>query len=414
MSESNEIILMPDELEFICRHAFEIFKVPIHYVDSRNIVIFSYIRADMVNPLRPDFMTVFKTLAPYADWLEPLLFKTTPYMENFFIVKLRQSGSPAGFLVAGPVIQDAVSEKTIDRIMAEHNIHMHYKPDLKSYYHKCTIISYSMLINIAVFLYYTLYRIKLDNYGIIRKNSINGGLETNIEKNLHLDLSANRQNSMLHHTPQYEQQMLQHIKDGNTEKLFEYHNRMDGAPGTLSRGNPLRSRKNSMICWVTLVTRAAIEGGVNSELAFTLSDQYIQQLEEFNEISDVEELSIEMMHDFCNRVKTAKNFRFSKVVTQCRSYIFKHIYENIRLSDLAAHVNLNANYLSELFKKEAGITIHELIQKEKIEEAKRLLQANAHPLLDIAIQLNFCNQSHLTRIFRKHTGMTPRQYRALC
>lgn len=72
---------------------------------------------------------------------------------------------------------------------------------------------------------------------------------------------------------------------------------------------------------------------------------------------------------------------------------------------------MNANYLSELFKKEVGISTSEYIQSEKIEEAKKLLAFTNYFLLNISLWLNFHDQSHFTRVFKKITGLTPKQYR---
>jgi YesN/AraC family two-component response regulator len=97
---------------------------------------------------------------------------------------------------------------------------------------------------------------------------------------------------------------------------------------------------------------------------------------------------------------------------ECQQYIFNHIYEDISVAGLAGKMRLNVNYLSQLFKKEAGIPIHSYIMREKVEEAKRLLSASELTLSEIWARLNFYDQSHFTKIFKKQTGATPKQYRA--
>ena len=175
--------------------------------------------------------------------------------------------------------------------------------------------------------------------------------------------------------------------------------------------NPLRNQKNLFICSVTIAARAAIEGGLDSELAFTLSDSYIQHVEELNEIGQIASLYLKMLTDFTCRVHRLKSMNYSNTIIKCRDYITNHIYENITLSQLSKVLSVSSNYLSEKFKKEVGMTISEFIQKEKVEEAKRLLSSTNNSILDICVSLNFTDQSYFTKIFKKVTGITPNQYR---
>ena len=61
---------------------------------------------------------------------------------------------------------------------------------------------------------------------------------------------------------------------------------------------------------------------------------------------------------------------------------------------------MNSDYLSILFKKEVGISLIEYIQRERIEEAKKLLTFTTYPLSDICASLNFSDQSYFTKIFK--------------
>lgn len=81
------------------------------------------------------------------------------------------------------------------------------------------------------------------------------------------------------------------------------------------------------------------------------------------------------------------------------------------MSKLAEVAGLNASYLSQLFKKENGISVSDYIQRERIEEAKRLIELPGVTLSDIATRLHFNDQSYFTKVFKKYTGVTPRQFR---
>lgn len=93
------------------------------------------------------------------------------------------------------------------------------------------------------------------------------------------------------------------------------------------------------------------------------------------------------------------------------NHISKNVYDGISLNELANHLDITPTYLSKLFKKEVGIPLSEYIQRERVEEAKKLLTLTTYPLSDICAWLNFNDQSYFTRVFKKSTYMTPRQYR---
>ncbi len=179
----------------------------------------------------------------------------------------------------------------------------------------------------------------------------------------------------------------------------------------LSKTSQLQNLKNSAIVGITLATRASIDGGLNHNIAFTLSDLFIQKLEELNEHIAVTQLIEKALLDFTERVQITKNMKNSKPINMCLNYVYAHLYEHITLSGLAKLVNMNPNYLSNLFKKEVGITLTRFIQQAKVEEAKNLITFTSHSLTEISTLLNFHDQSYFTKIFKKFTGVTPKQYK---
>ena len=95
----------------------------------------------------------------------------------------------------------------------------------------------------------------------------------------------------------------------------------------------------------------------------------------------------------------------------CIDYITDHLHDNITVPELAEHVNLTVKYLSKLFKKEMGYSINEHIRRLKVEEAKSLLRYSYKSSLEIATDLGFTSHSYFITVFKKETGMTPREYR---
>lgn len=80
------------------------------------------------------------------------------------------------------------------------------------------------------------------------------------------------------------------------------------------------------------------------------------------------------------------------------------------VQSLASLLNLSPKYLSDLLKQETGKTALELIHLYVISEAKNLLVAGEKSISEIAYQLGFENPPYFSRLFKKETGVTPKEY----
>lgn len=87
--------------------------------------------------------------------------------------------------------------------------------------------------------------------------------------------------------------------------------------------------------------------------------------------------------------------------------------ETISLSELAAEACLSPFHFSRLFQEATGLSPHRYITERRIQDAKARLAEGRLSLVEIALEAGFGSQGNFNRIFRKHTGLTPCQFRAL-
>ena len=78
---------------------------------------------------------------------------------------------------------------------------------------------------------------------------------------------------------------------------------------------------------------------------------------------------------------------------------------------VADHLHVNTSYLSTLFRQVTGMTFKEHLNRIRIEEAARLLSNTDYSVMEIAIACGYKDQSYFTKVFKKLTGLTPKQYR---
>ncbi|MBW7455306.1 response regulator [Paenibacillus sepulcri] len=100
------------------------------------------------------------------------------------------------------------------------------------------------------------------------------------------------------------------------------------------------------------------------------------------------------------------------VVEKAKSYMMRNLSDaELSREDIAAHVYLNPDYLTRIFKKETGMTISDFVVRERMELAKELLRKTNKHINSIASSIGYSNFSHFSRIFKKSTGLTPQEYR---
>lgn len=92
------------------------------------------------------------------------------------------------------------------------------------------------------------------------------------------------------------------------------------------------------------------------------------------------------------------------------AYIDQHLAEELSVKDLAAASFISADHLTRLFKKKFGMTVSEYIQDRRIRLAGELLKKGDATISMVANTVGYGNYSYFTEQFKKHFGVTPREY----
>jgi AraC-like DNA-binding protein len=92
--------------------------------------------------------------------------------------------------------------------------------------------------------------------------------------------------------------------------------------------------------------------------------------------------------------------------------IHDRFQESISIKELAQSAGVHAVHVSRVFRKFHRCTVGEYVKRLRIEYASRQLSSSDTPLADIAAMAGFADQSHFSRLFKRHTGMLPSKFRA--
>lgn len=169
--------------------------------------------------------------------------------------------------------------------------------------------------------------------------------------------------------------------------------------------------KFRMLELLVLTSRVMIELGERPERYFELTTEYVKKSEELSDFFSfslwITDLIDEFMTDMIEKRKGINKIKFEKAI----EYATKNLDKNITLADVAYSIGFSESKFSHLFPKEYGISFSKYLMNLKIEEAKKLLLTTPKSITEIASSLGFYDQSHFTKIFRKFTGYTPKEYR---
>lgn len=215
-----------------------------------------------------------------------------------------------------------------------------------------------------------------------------------------------------HNPYDLEARKLACVRDGNPEQLVIYQNEAwEGEYGKVGE-DPVRQEKNLAIITAVLASRAAIQGGMSPELAFSMADSYILHIEKMTQPEQIRRASYQYEVEFAKCVRELNRpLNKNHYVEQAKDYIFKHLHGRLQVADVSGHLGLNRDYLSDLFHRSEGVTMQYYIRREKIRQAENMLRYSDYQIHEIANYLAFSSQSHFASCFKKETGMTPIQYR---
>ena len=209
-----------------------------------------------------------------------------------------------------------------------------------------------------------------------------------------------------------EKMLLENVKNGNICAIREFMQQVPAVNAGDMAKSELRQAKNTFIVIVTLLTRAAIDGGMDIKDAMNLSDEYIQKAELAQNDVEISNLNYRSIIDFTERVNDIKNgTKNTELEKEVKRYIYHHLSEAITVEDLAKALYISRSHLSTIFKQKTGENLSQFVMRQKIEEAKKLLKTSKKSAIDIAFYLGFSSQSHFSRTFKEYVHMTPNEYR---
>lgn len=209
----------------------------------------------------------------------------------------------------------------------------------------------------------------------------------------------------------YENELMEIVSRGLTHRAEVMMSSVSELNYQQRLADPLRNIKNYCIICNTLLRKAAQKGGVHPLYLDRQSEQFARSIENAPTLSAGQALIGEMIRAYCRLVRTHSGHQYSAVVQKTIAYIEANLSGDLSLGTLARLMQLTPGYLSSLFHRETGQTLTSYIGSHRMQAALQLLQSTRLQVQSIAQLCGFSDPNYFARLFKRHFGLTPGDYR---
>ena len=280
---------------------------------------------------------VFQRSPCYTKMLESAslselpVIMSVPFGLMWTAVFERDEGELVRIHLLGPVFTTEPTMSDFYHNLSDSGISSHWRPKLIRILQRVPVITYTTFSQQAVMLHYCVTGEKIITTDITFQQL--GGPSPAEPPPAGSERQSDRARLYM-----AEQAMLHMIREGNVdyeEALHTTANTSSQSSQNLA-GSALQKAKISRIIFTTLCSRAAMEGGVSPEVAYTRADNYVQDIVNAKTVTEVSGISKSLYEDFIHLVhKQRTNLKYSKPIQNCCDYIENHLGEPISISLLA-------------------------------------------------------------------------------
>jgi len=207
-----------------------------------------------------------------------------------------------------------------------------------------------------------------------------------------------------------ERALLQKVKIGDRTGAKEILNSILGTILFKDIGD-LGILKVRLLELLTVLSRSAVEGGVDVEIILERNLAYVNKVMQIGNQEDLCAWISTALNEFIELVYSSQDARKITQISPTINYIDANYDKAITLAEIARASHLSVSRLAHLFKEQMGMTLIDYVTAVRIERAKELLLGTDQSCTEICFQVGYNNQSYFTRTFKSVAGMTPRQFR---
>lgn len=355
-----------------------------------------------------------KTLSLFEEPLkENTVFRIKDeYMCNYLLITLPET-TPSKYLVIGPFTYSEITEQMVLKLAEKLSLSPRQFSQFHRYYSDLPMHSDENTLLAIISTFCEKIYGSMENFSV---ETIERRLSDNIEPvasrpDFQEPEEAFLSMQRLEERYAHENRMIQAVSQGLVQKAEMMMGNNNILRMEKRSTDPIRSLKNYTIILNTLLRKGAEAGSVHPLHIDSLSSRFARQIEQISTPENAVALQKEMVHKYCLLVKNHSMKGYSLLIQKVLVRIDSDLTADLSLKTQAALLNVNASYLSTLFKKETGMTLTDYVNKKRIEHALFLLNSSSMQIQTIAQYCGIPDVNYFTKIFKKYVGKTPKEYR---
>ncbi len=331
------------------------------------------------------------------------------FLFHYLILKLSETDETC--LLIGPYTLTPWNEQVLLDKAQEFHISPEIYPIFRDCYEKVPLVTdSSILFNLVNTFASTLWG-SMDSFSIVELENF-----TPTQEIVHTEYNYDPKSlfrSMEHIERKFsaETEFMQIVSRGQLHKIEMYVNMIDIEGIEVRLADRVRNAKNYAIIMNTLLRKAAENGSVHPIHIDKLSSDFAKKIELQTSEKGISILIKEMARKYTLLVKNRSLQGYSSLVRKVLIHIDMDLASDLTLNTQAKLLNVNPSYLSTVFKKETGSTLTEYVTSKRIDHALFLLNSTKMQIQTIAQYCGIPDICYFTKIFKKHIGKTPTEYR---
>jgi two-component system response regulator YesN len=169
--------------------------------------------------------------------------------------------------------------------------------------------------------------------------------------------------------------------------------------------------KNIFLKLLIISNHVLEEMGINANQVIDINQDPFYEIDKYETLEDIEQWIKDYFKKLIQLIRENKNEKYKSVVKVAIEYVNHYYHQNIGVADIAKKIYITPNYFSRVFKEETGETFTEWLNKFRVNKAKKYLKDVGAKTYEVAEKVGYNDYKYFTYVFKKYTGLTPREYR---
>mgnify|MGYP001172386641 CR=1 FL=1 len=177
--------------------------------------------------------------------------------------------------------------------------------------------------------------------------------------------------------------------------------------------NDVKQKERIAFLLSVFIIRVMYSLEMSNHRFYNKENDLYNSLNELISIDDMKNFLMGIIKEMIQTIEELDSKQNNFLVNKGLRYIKEGVYEDVSLVTIAERLQIHPNYLSKIFKQVTEESFTEHVIRYKMNEAKKLLKTTNAKVYEISDKLGYKDVAHFTKLFKKHFGISPTEYRQL-